>query len=102
MFGDHSECSDQWCGYLKDPNSYKHRGLPYGRDLEDAELKKELTVILSTYAKNADKLSKRGSSQQNESLHNTIGSKYLKIRDYSAGSADFRIAAGVAQKNSAI
>ena len=99
MFGDHSECSDQWCGYLKDPNSYKHRGLPYGRDLENAELKKELTVILSTYAKNADKLSKRGSSQQNESLHNTIGSKYLKIRDYSAGSADFRIAAGVAQKN---
>ena len=99
MFGNHDKCQIEWCKYLVNPNTYKHNYLPHGRDLTDLSLKQEVASILATYAKNADKLSKKGSSQPNESLHNTIGSKCPKIRDYSGASAPFRIAAGVAQKN---
>ena len=31
-FGDHSRCGD-WCCYLKQPDTFKHRNLPYGKDL---------------------------------------------------------------------
>ncbi len=100
MFGDHEFCSQNWCGFLKDPNAYKHKCLPYGKPLQREGLKVDLEAIFAVYANNADKLCKAGSSQQNESLHNTIGSKCLKIRDYSSSaSSDYRIAAGVAQKN---
>ena len=100
MFGSHVSCDESWCGYLKDPAKYYHKGLPNGKDLASEELKKELIAILSQYSKNADKLSREGSSQVNESLHNTIGSKALKIRDYSSSeSSNIRFASGVAQKN---
>ena len=36
-YGDHSSCGN-WCGYLKNPASYKHRGLPHGKDLTDRGL----------------------------------------------------------------
>ena len=98
VFGEHAVCDVNWCGYLKDPGSYRYRGLPCGRDLSNVELKKESISILSAYAKNADTLANRDSSQQNESLHNTIGNKCPKIRDYSSGSGTFRTAPAFAQK----
>jgi hypothetical protein len=100
MFGDHSLCNISWCRFLKEPSNYYHKSFPHGRDLQSQTLKKELVTLIDSYAKNAKKLSRRGSSQPNESLNNTIGSKAPKIRHYgSSASSDFRVAAAVSQKN---
>lgn len=99
-FGDHSCCCISWCGYLKDPTSYKHSTLPYGKDLEGQDLKLCLQQVMEIFVSNAEKLAPLGSSQANESLNNTIGSKAPKIRHYgSSESNDFRIACAVSQKN---
>lgn len=48
---------------------------------------------MSNFVKNANKLAPLGSSQPNESLNNTTGSKAPKIRHYGASeSNDFRVA----------
>ena len=44
-YGDHSSCGN-WCGYLKNPASYKHRGLPHGKDLTDKNLRQSLEKII--------------------------------------------------------
>lgn len=44
-YGDHSSCGN-WCGYLKNPASYKHRGLPHGKDLTDRGLRQSLEKII--------------------------------------------------------
>ena len=99
-FGEHTDCNASWCGSLKDPSNYTHRGLPHGKDLEDQNLRKSLEEIIEVYALNAEKLAPLGSSQANESLNNTIGSKAPKIRHYgSSESNDFRVACAVGQKN---
>ena len=99
-FGDHSNCNDSCCGYLKDPNNYKHNTLPYGKDLEGDDLKASLQQIMEVYVTHAEKLSPLGSSQANESLNNTIGSEAPKIRHYgSSESNDFRVACAVSQKH---
>ena len=30
-FGDHSSCSEEWRGFFKDRENYKHKSLPYGK-----------------------------------------------------------------------
>ena len=40
-YSDHSSGAN-WCGYLKNPASYKHRGLPHGKDLTDKSLRQSL------------------------------------------------------------
>ena len=100
MFGSHENCSPEWCGYHKVGPAYKHKGLPFGKDLTDESLRHFLDESLAVFADNADKLAPLGNSQQNESLNNTIGSKNIKYRHYgSSASSDFRVAAGVAQYN---
>ena len=32
-FGEHDNCNASWCGYMKNPNTYKYSGLPGGCDL---------------------------------------------------------------------
>ena len=55
---------------------------------------------MNIYINNADKLAPLGSSQANEALNNTIGSKAPKIRHYaSSESNDYRVACAVSQKN---
>ena len=44
-YGDHSSCGN-WCGYLKNPASYKHRGLSHGKDLTDKSLRQSLEKII--------------------------------------------------------
>ena len=44
-YGDHSSCGN-WCGYLKKPASYKHRGFPHGNDLTDKSLRQSLEKII--------------------------------------------------------
>ena len=46
-YGDHSSCGN-WCGYLKKPASYKHRGLPHGNDLMVVQLAPDKLPILTT------------------------------------------------------
>ena len=101
IFGDHSRCNKAWCGYHKDPEHYLHKSLSRtGKDLTSVALHDALVNILSTFAANAEKLAPHGSSQRNEALNNTIGSKAPKIRHYGGSSSnDQRIAAAVAQKN---
>ena len=48
-YGDHSSCGN-WCGYLKNPASYKHRGLPHGKDLTDKSLRQSLEKIIEVSA----------------------------------------------------
>ena len=99
-FGDHSTCSNTWCKYLQDPASYHHSTLPHGKDLEGEDLKKDLQEIVEVYCQNAEKLAPLGSSQANEALNNTIGSKAPKVRHYGGSeSNDYRVACAVSQKN---
>lgn len=85
---------------LKDPTIYKHSSLPNGKDLQGENLQKDLEAIVEVYVQNAEKLAPLGSSQANEALNNTIGSKAPKIRHYgSSESNDFRVACAVSQKN---
>ena len=44
-YDDHSSF-DNWCGYLKNPASYKHRGLPHGKDLTDKGLRQSVEKII--------------------------------------------------------
>ena len=100
-FGKHDQhCSSSWCGFLKDPLSFRHGSLPHGKDLHGEKLQEELEKVMGNFVKNADKLAPLGSSQANESFNNTIGSKAPKIRHYGASeSNDFRVACAVSQKN---
>ena len=99
-FGDHDTWSISWCKYLKDPVSYRHSTLPHGKDLEGEHLKKDLQETIEIYCENAEELAPLGSSQANEALNNTIGSKAPKIRHYgSSESNDYRVARALSQKN---
>ena len=73
-FGDHTRCCETWCGYLKSPATYKHRGLPHGNDLNCAETRKTIAELLGGLADQADKLVPLASSQANESFNNIVAS----------------------------
>lgn len=99
-FGTHEGCDASWCGFLQDPTTYTHKSLPHGKDLRDEKLQEDLKTVVEVFAKNAEKLAPLGSSQPNESLNNSIGSKAPKIRHYGASqSNDYRVACAVSQKN---
>ena len=91
------------CRTLKtNPANYKHKDLPYGKDLFGENLKKALEGFFSIYSNEnvVRKIAQNASSQRNESLNSTIGSKHPKIRFYGGSeSADQRVACAVAQKN---
>ena len=99
IFGEHDGCGD-WCGFRKNPETYVHKGLPRGKPLSSPMLRTDLTKIFGVYADNAQKLAPMGSSQHNESFHNTIASKAPKSRHYgSSESNDLRVASAVCQQN---
>ena len=98
-FGEHESCGS-WCQFLTDPDTYKHKSLPKGLDLKGEALQGDLTVIFSSFAKNAEKLAPCGSTLSNESFNNTVASKAPKARHYSGSeSLDFRVKAATCQKN---
>ena len=97
MFGNHNYCKE-WCGFLKDPEKYKHGNLPHGKDLTDENLHKSLTEIFCSL--DANKLAFLSSTQVNEAFNNTVASKAPKAHHYSASSSlQYRMCAGVSQKN---
>ena len=79
-FGDHCNCNQIWCGYQKDSINYKHRDLPFGKDLVRENLRKSLEEVFEIYSSEnvVKKLVQNASSQRNESLNSTIGSKNPK------------------------
>ena len=100
-FGDHGNCKQLWCGYKKDSN-YKHKDLPFGKDLVGDNLRKSLEEVFEIYSSETvvKKLLQNASSQRNESLNSTIGSENPKTRFYGGSeSADHRVACAVAQTN---
>lgn len=101
-FGDHTTCSMEWCGFLKNPSGYKHVGLPDGWDLQGAALQKCLNDAIQKYTtpEMRKKIAPLSSSQKNEAANSVIGTKSLKIRYYGGSkSNDYRVAAGVPQVN---
>ena len=87
-------------GITKHAETYKHRGLPHGKDLTSLPLKEKLTNIFEVYAASSEKLAPLGSSQRNESFDNIVASKTPKSRHYRGSeSNDFRVAAVVCQQN---
>ena len=97
MFGNHTYCQE-WCGYIKDPNNYKHHNLPYGKDLSNEVLHTSLSQLFNSL--DVNKLAFLGSTQANESFNNTLISKAPKARHYSdSSSLQFRLCASVNQKN---
>ena len=99
-FGKHNKCDSSWCGFLKSPTTYKHKSLPRGKDLTGEKLEEDLNAVVDIFVQNSEKLAPLGSSQSNEALNNTIGSKAPKIRHYGGSqSNDFRVACAVSQKN---
>ena len=98
-YGEHESCGE-WCGYLRNPERYKHATLRYGRDLTDLKLKKDLNKIFENFADRSEELAPSGSTQANKAINSIVGSKAPKIRHYGdSESSYFRCAAAVCQKN---
>ena len=103
--GDHKKCEEKklnWCKWLQNPDTFSHNDLPNGKDLKGENLKENLTKLFRVYSSDTviHKLVENTSSQSNESLHSTVGSKVPTIRFYGGSeSADQRIAAAVTQTN---
>lgn len=92
-FGKHEYYSVTWCGFLKDPSSYRDASLPHGNNLKGHKMEEELMKVIDMFIQNAEKLAPLGSSQANEAVNNSIGSKAPKIQHYGASeSNDFRVA----------
>ena len=97
MFGNHTYCQE-WCNFINNLENYKHRNLPYGKDLTDESLHKALSEPFSNL--DANKLAYLSSTQANKSFNNTVVSKAPKARHYSdSSSLQFWLSAGVSQKN---
>lgn len=97
--GDHSKCGD-WCGFVKQPEGYKPKNLPYGKYLQGNGILTDLQKVFEYFLKNVDRLLNMGSTQANESFNNIVASKHPKNRFYGGSeSTAFRVAAAVSQKN---
>ena len=96
-FGDHQGCQGHklnWCDHAKNPEEYRHKDLPNGKDLQGENLRTVLTDLFKVYASDlvVNKLVANASSQVNESWHSTVGSKASKIRFYGGSeSSDQRV-----------
>ena len=47
-FGNHENCKE-WCGYKRGVEAYKHKDLPYGKDLTGDNLKKALEEVFFNF-----------------------------------------------------
>ncbi|CAC5392681.1 unnamed protein product [Mytilus coruscus] len=101
IFGDHSFCNTKWCVFLENPLA-KFSKLPYGKPLQNLELKKELDrIFIKKLSIQAQKLANLASTQTNENLNQMLATKAPKYKHYSASnSLSYRFSATltVAQK----
>ena len=49
-FGKHGHCDTTWCHYKEDPRKYKHKSLPYSKDLYGDKLEAALQQIFDEYS----------------------------------------------------
>lgn len=86
-FGQHENCDQHWCGYAKDSTSYKHKSLPYGKDLSGEELFSDLSMVFEALVQNAEKIAPAASTREVEDFNNKIPSKAPKRCHYSGSSS---------------
>lgn len=102
MYGDHTKCSSTtWCR-AQSNSSYKHKSLPYGKDLSDQNLRMDLEKLFEKWTDGdfITKLANLSSSNRNENLNFLISKKAPKNNHFSESeSLDFRVAAAVGQNN---
>ena len=80
MYGKHLNCPEKWCKFNKNPDSFKFKSLPYGRPLQDPDLRLSLEKLVKQYQGCVDRLAYLSSTQVNESFNNTVTSKAPKSR----------------------
>ncbi|CAG2238121.1 unnamed protein product [Mytilus edulis] len=96
QFGNHDGCGD-WC-QMKNKPTAKHRNLPWGADLKDENLKKDLLKVFTDL--DPGKMSKLDSSNPNESFNNTVRSKAPKDKHYTdAQEPDLTVIPGPSEDN---
>ena len=97
VFGQHENCTS-WCGYVRNPSSYKHKTL--AGDFKNETLRNHLEKIFEVFANNSAKIAPCASTKENENFNHMIFSKAPKSRHYSgSGSLACRVNCAVAQKN---
>ena len=81
-FVKHKNCDQSWCQFKKDPISYRHSELPFGKDLNGDSLEEELTAVFDDYSTDVvvKKLASATNSQRKEAFNNVVGSKNPKFR----------------------
>ncbi|XP_028390793.1 uncharacterized protein LOC114515695 [Dendronephthya gigantea] len=74
-FGNHADCDISWCGYKGDLTNYKHKTLPYGKDLFGENLMNALNNIFNDYCTETvvNKIAPCSNSQRNEALNSVVG-----------------------------
>ena len=100
-FGEHELCVGyDWCGYQSDPENFKHKSFPNGKDLTGDLLRSALNGVFDVFIKNAEKIAPGATTREVESFNNMIKQKATKHIHY-AGSESLRarVDACVAQKN---
>ena len=100
-FGEHDGCSDyKWCEYRKDPENFKHKTFPNGKDLSGEALRYALTAVFDVFVNNAERIAPAGTTREVESFNNMIKQKATKHVHYGGSqSLRTRVEASVAQKN---
>ena len=96
-FNIHTDCG-AWCGYKKNPETYKHSTI--GEGFQDERLFSALKCLFNVLASKTDKFVAGVSSNVNESLNTIIASKAPKSRLYGmSASGDYRVACAINKKN---
>lgn len=96
-FNNHTDCGD-WCGYVKDPENYKHKVIDEG--FQDPRLYDDIKIIFDNLAEKKDSYVAGASSNINESFNASMVSKAPKRTLYGTSiSGSGRAALTVGSKN---
>lgn len=97
-FNIHTGCKEDWCQFLKNPDTYKHKVI--GDGFKDDKLYHYLKVLFGTLAGKSHQFVAAASSNPNEAFHSQTTKIYPKDRYYGGScSAKGRIAFSVGKKN---
>ncbi|XP_039303466.1 uncharacterized protein LOC120357356 [Solenopsis invicta] len=96
-FNQHANCGT-WCGYHKNPETYKHSSI--GEGFHNENLFEALKCLFDVLASKTERFVAGVSSNANESLNSIIASKAPKSRFYGTStSGDYRLACAINKKN---
>ena len=80
LAGSHATCSNTWCKYEGNEDTYRFKSLPHGKPLQDQSKRPELEKLAQQLAAKAETLACLGSTQVNESLNQTLSTFAPKAR----------------------